>query len=509
MCARLGPKLGDNVAVHADALRLLGQARWKCDGPEVALPLFGAHVDLLRRLHDNCDHADLGSALWVLASIQAIAGVTSDAVKSGIAAIEMQQRLEPGGASLQLSDWLHMVAEWQSNLCMHDAALVSMRASVSMHRGLGLGSDYSVVLRQKLITMASMLKETGSMPEALGTVREATSLFAAAYSGGPEVDSSDVASMLQLEGSILHTLGRLDESVSALHRAVDMFRRLHAGGCVGQASALCELGAAYSLSGKHRRALRVYQESIQLFQRLCPGLDHPMLSTALLNRGQCLGEVQQDFDAASSHMQRGLDMRVRLFKGQDHPCTASALDMLGLLHKQMGEVREAVPHLVASVNMYLRLYSNRDHNDVARSMCNLGCVCRALGHVDWALDWLQRSYDMLVRMSGRQVDIDVVAGQLMIAQLLTGDFGGVKRARPRRAPAPVCKACAVPLTVAPTGARVPLRKCRGCTLLYCEVRIRGGVLTYSCLFVSLAITEWPPLLAGMPSERSGLPQSKR
>jgi hypothetical protein len=131
---------------------------------------------------------------------------------------------------------------------------------------------------------------------------------------------------------------------------------------------------------------------------------------------------------------------------------------------------------------------NRDHTDVAMSMCNLGCACRALGRVDWALDWLQRSYDLLVRMNGRQADIDVVADQLMFARFLTGDFGGVKTTRPRRAPAPVCTACAVPLTVAPTGARVPLRKCSGCTLLYCEVRIRGGVFTYSCLHVSLAIT---------------------
>ena len=85
----------------------------------------------------------------------------------------------------------------------------------------------------------------------------------------------------------------------------------------------------------------------------------------------------QKFEVAMNYQEKGLEIKIKLIKGND-PSLASSYFRMGEIYSELGNETKALEYYEMSLEMRKRLFSG-DHPDIARSLNNLGLSYSNLG----------------------------------------------------------------------------------------------------------------------------------
>jgi CHAT domain-containing protein/Tfp pilus assembly protein PilF len=112
---------------------------------------------------------------------------------------------------------------------------------------------------------------------------------------------------------------------------------------------------------------------------------------AAFDKGQRLKD-QWQYEKAVPHVERALELREAVLGG-GHPEVASCLDLLGLLHRLMGDHARAEPLLQRALAIR-ETTLGKDHPDVATTLNNLGTLYAVQGLYAWAEPLYERALEI-------------------------------------------------------------------------------------------------------------------
>ena len=237
-------------------------------------------------------------------------------------------------------------------------------------------------------------------------------------------DEEAQAELMTVRGQILIALGRPDEAIAQLQRALDLQEQLLAPGDPSNWNTHHELALGLSAAGRYEEALVHARHSLELAVEAF-GPHHPEVATVHDNLGGLLHAMGR-FDRSLEAYRRGLQIRrdtfgdrhemvglsrnniAEVLKTQgryeealaeyqagrdileaalegDHPYLGNAIHNLGSMNESLGSYDQALRHHEEALAMRRRLFGN-EHPDVANSLAGIGNVLQAHGKLDEAIE---------------------------------------------------------------------------------------------------------------------------
>ena len=157
---------------------------------------------------------------------------------------------------------------------------------------------------------------------------------------------------------VLKKVGRFDEAEQQHQQAIEVFRKSGAKEEVNLAVSLSNCGVFYGDRARFEDALTVYRESLEIRRRLL-GRTSVRYAVTENNMGNCLRQLGRLEEAAVRAM-----ASVAVLRSKTHQALPNAIDTLGLVMRDSGNLREAEVHLAEACGL-LKKMPNRDSQDYA------------------------------------------------------------------------------------------------------------------------------------------------
>ena len=177
---------------------------------------------------------------------------------------------------------------------------------------------------------------------------------------------------LQLENSKLLILqGKLDFSIQILKKTIETSKKIDEI----QGYLILQLGTAFSERGEYGEALKLYDQSLKIFEELG---DKSGIATTL----HAIGNINQDqgnYEEAVKKYNQSLKIAEEL---GDKRGIASTLHQLGMIHHQQGNYEEAVKKYNQSLKTFEEL---GDKRGIATTLHQLGMIHYLQGNYEEAV----------------------------------------------------------------------------------------------------------------------------
>ena len=212
---------------------------------------------------------------------------------------------------------------------------------------------------------------------------------------------------------------RLDELTAQLHAIAGTSPTAQ----LARAELLISIGQLELESGDYAEAQASLEQALDILQQTL-GDEHPRTATAL----NVLGAVQSergDFMAARMMFERALAIRERVL-GPDHPDTATSLNNLASLLRSTGDYAAAQPLVEQALAIRERVLGP-DHLQTASSLINLAALLQAAGDYAAARPLLERALTITERALGP--DHPDTAKSLNNLAVIEVETGNLERAR--------------------------------------------------------------------------------
>lgn len=186
---------------------------------------------------------------------------------------------------------------------------------------------------------------------------------------------------------------------------------------------LSRLGKLCYVQGKYVKALKHYQKSLEVKQRLFGNADHPDMAV-LYNNIASVYKSQGNYGKALECHQHSLEMKMRIYGDEIHPDVAIAYNNMALVYHAQGDCPQALVYYEKSLNMKLSIYGDIDHPDIATSYSNIAFTLDALGNYAKALEYCQLSLNMRLRVfeEGDHPDVAVSYNNLAALYKAHGQY---------------------------------------------------------------------------------------
>jgi DNA-binding SARP family transcriptional activator/tetratricopeptide (TPR) repeat protein len=184
-------------------------------------------------------------------------------------------------------------------------------------------------------------------------------------------------------GTVLTKLGRYDDTLGHLSRALDMFRQLGDG--AGEAHVHLGLAHMFDCQGAAAEAVRHAERALELHQ----AAGQPGSQAMALNATGFYASRAGDHQRALSCCQQAFDLYREM---GSRPGQAGTLDSLGFIHDQLGRHSQAVAFYERSLSMVRRL---ADLDAEASVLTHIGDSYRADGNPAKAREAWQRALAIL------------------------------------------------------------------------------------------------------------------
>ena len=245
----------------------------------------------------------------------------------------------------------------------------------------GASSEYQAAI--KLARDASELYRRGTCHDkelALQRYNDAATLLSA---HGGEKAASQAARALQNCAAIYNELGRTDDAVTSLRRAVHMLRK-DSGDTVGLVQPLNSLAEVYHGIGSLDSARTYYQQALTLSQ----SLDSSESDDVLLNNIGIAHGVAGRLDSALFYLERAKQIRERT---HDTLGLSVTLYNIGYVLKTLGRADASIPILRESLALRR---TTRDAAGEGRILNSIGYAYDLLEKPDSALTYYRRALDV-------------------------------------------------------------------------------------------------------------------
>jgi tetratricopeptide (TPR) repeat protein/predicted Ser/Thr protein kinase len=226
----------------------------------------------------------------------------------------------------------------------------------------------------------------------------------------------DVALAINKLGRVQHETGRPDESRASAQRVLDMRRAIHRGDHADIAIALNNLGYVLVVAGQLEVGRTYLFESLEMRERLLGPESHEV-ANSLNNIGWAFVQERRFADALP-YYERSVRIDDALF--EDHSNLAGTMSNLAYALVQEGRPHQAEKWAMGSLAMRNRLFGG-DHPETATARRVLGVVQHALGRSESAERLLRESLDTTRRYrGGRHIAVADVLGDLAVVLIDQG-----------------------------------------------------------------------------------------
>ncbi len=198
-------------------------------------------------------------------------------------------------------------------------------------------------------------------------------------------DNPTVASSMNELAETYHLQGRYDEAIHYHSQAFNIRLRIIAKICSGNneiddifiqisyldlATSLNNIASVYVVTGKHEQAKELYQNSLQILERILDNEDSYIATT--LNNLAELYCFQRRYSDAEPLYERSLRIRIKLH-GDDHPCVGNSLNNLALCYQAQGLYPKAEAFFQRALEIYKHKFGI-DNLTFANSLNNLASL---------------------------------------------------------------------------------------------------------------------------------------
>jgi tetratricopeptide (TPR) repeat protein len=253
---------------------------------------------------------------------------------------------------------------------------------------------------------AGMLETIGRAHEDRGSYKMAISFFEERLlvleSGGPASDPEkldEVAETLNSLGMLSSRAGRFAQAIDYYEKGLKVQSTL---GCdaVQLATVRVLIGAAHFQLGNWHRALRFYEESLDVLLRDL-GREHETVAATLYH----IGIVHASFyhlDKAMLSLSDAVQIQLRLL-GPKHPATLRSRREIGNLFAVSLSRRDAALEVFDEVLLIQRTIHGDRHPNIAETLSSIGLAYARRGDYASALQILEETYHMRAEFLGNDV----------------------------------------------------------------------------------------------------------
>jgi len=271
----------------------------------------------------------------------------------------------------------------------------------------GTGQDARVTALTAAV--AGLLQRDGPWDEAV--TRHTTAIQAARSLG----DRLGQANALCDLGAVRSMTGDYPAAAQALEQALDIYRDL--GDRLGQANALRELGVVPWMTGDYPAAVQTLEQTLGIYRDLG---DRGGQANALCGLG-VVRSMTHNYPAAAQALEQALDIYRDL---GDRLGQAYALRELGGVRRRTGDYPLAVQALEQALDICRDL---GDRYGQAHALWTLGAVQRVAGEYPLAVQALEQALDICRDLGSRRGQANVLA-YLGAVRRLTGDYPAAAQA---------------------------------------------------------------------------------
>ncbi|MBK7887692.1 MAG: tetratricopeptide repeat protein [Bacteroidetes bacterium] len=162
--------------------------------------------------------------------------------------------------------------------------------------------------------------------------------------------SKEMADGLTCLGSIKFGMGKLDDAISIIEEAIEIYNYLKLTTTVDYSIAQNNLAQYYKSKGDFDRALQSQLISLEIDCHLFFET-HPRLAQAYNNRGSLFHEAGS-LDSALYYYEKALGIK-NLNYGEGHPATALELNNIATVYSDLGRFQEAISLYTKTLNIYI------------------------------------------------------------------------------------------------------------------------------------------------------------
>lgn len=209
------------------------------------------------------------------------------------------------------------------------------------------------------------------------------------YETRDHTESQEYASLLHGQGVLYGAQGALDKALRNFEQGLEINRRLAPAGDAHTIPFLVDMGRIYRTRGEMERADAVVTEAVALSRRV-NGDNHSDTAIALRALGM-LRLGQKRFREAEAALREALDIRARSW-GEDHPDVAQGYLNLGGVMYDSGRYAEAAEYFQRAAQIAARRFGEFNI-EVAKFQSYTAMVLLLLEDVDAADEWESRALE--------------------------------------------------------------------------------------------------------------------
>ncbi|MGW2092271.1 tetratricopeptide repeat protein [Promicromonospora sukumoe] len=224
-------------------------------------------------------------------------------------------------------------------------------------------------------------------------------------------DPEQIANATHVLGRRLHGLGRLNEAMPALERAVNTYDRLVQDDAAryepALAAALNDFGTTVAELGQHDHALAVVQRAVKIWEQLAQAdteRHEPGLAIALSTLSIRLSTLRR-MDLAVAASQRAVDTFQRLARADPdryehwHAAVLASHGVRLGMQKRLDDALAVAQQAVDLYGRLARIHPDRYEPGYARALNSLGSRLAALGRMDTAVSATMRAVEIRERLA--------------------------------------------------------------------------------------------------------------
>jgi CHAT domain-containing protein/tetratricopeptide (TPR) repeat protein len=194
---------------------------------------------------------------------------------------------------------------------------------------------------------------------------------------------ADLANSLDNLGLLAQRQGKVTETVKYLQQSLAINRKLYPEekypqGHAALAAALNNLATVYQQNGLYRQAERYHRQALAVYRKLYPH-GHAHLAISLANLGWVLHEQGNDSDAEPYF--REAVQQYRALYPTGHPQLAICLNLRGLNLRELGRSADAERHFRDALAMFEKFAGDQPNAYVAAALNNLGLILSDQGEM--------------------------------------------------------------------------------------------------------------------------------
>jgi tetratricopeptide (TPR) repeat protein len=213
--------------------------------------------------------------------------------------------------------------------------------------------------------------------------------------GGDEPVAADYA---DTRAAVLIQAGRHREAVEVQKEALELHQRINGPDSLDAAMAMSTMGHALSSIGEYREAVDYYERSLALKESLV-GPDHPTLGFTATSLSQAYAALNE-YEKGAELSRRALAILENAF-GESDPQLAVALNNLAYSLEGLEQYDEARAMHERSIGIVSQTWGPQ-HPQIAISLLNLSSLEKQTGDYRAALDASQRAGEILTASVGTE-----------------------------------------------------------------------------------------------------------